>query len=92
MGKTCPLGAINLLKEFSHIDAYELADRLKKEGVETRPFFLGMHDQPVFNDIIFLNEKYPVSDYIAKNGLYLPSGLALTIEQLNSHQMFGRGL
>jgi perosamine synthetase len=72
-----------LLKEFSHIDAYELADRLKKKGVETRPFFLGMHDQPVFNDMgLFLNEKYPVSDYIAKNGLYLPSGLALTIEQI----------
>lgn len=72
-----------LLKKFSEIDAYELADRLKNKGVETRPFFLGMHDQPVFNNMgLFLNEEYPVSDYIAKNGLYLPSGLALTIEQI----------
>lgn len=72
-----------LLKKFSKIDAYELADRLKNKGVETRPFFLGMHDQPVFNNMgLFLDEEYPVSDYIAKNGLYLPSGLALTIEQI----------
>ena len=27
--------------------------------------------------------KYPVADYIAKYGLYLPSGLALTIDQID---------
>lgn len=59
-------------------DAESLAKRLKEEGVETRPFFLGMHEQPVFHQMgLFRNECYPVAEKIAKQGLYLPSGLAL---------------
>lgn len=72
-----------LLKDTCNIDAYQLASKLYDKGVETRPFFLGMHDQPVFHEMgLFLNEDYPVTDYIAKNGLYLPSGLAVTLEQI----------
>jgi perosamine synthetase len=64
-------------------DAVEFARRLKLEGVDTRPFFLGMHEQPVFHDMgLFNNERYPVTERIARQGLYLPSGLTLTDEQL----------
>ena len=67
------------------IDAAQFADRLKRLGVETRPFFLGMHEQPVFQSMgLFRGEAYPISERIARRGLYLPSGLALTTEQIES--------
>ncbi len=65
-------------------DAVQLARRLEAEGVETRPFFLGMHEQPVFLERgLFRGERYPVTERIARQGLYLPSGLALTEDQLS---------
>jgi len=65
------------------LDAPELARRLMAKGIETRPFFLGMHEQPVFQERgLFQGECYPVAERIARQGLYLPSGLALTEEQL----------
>ena len=42
-----------------------------------------MHEQPVFHKRgLFLNEHYPVAERLARQGLYLPSGLALTEDQL----------
>jgi perosamine synthetase len=73
-----------VLDESAHMDAIEFARRLKEQGVETRPFFLGMHEQPVFHARgLFLGERYPVAERIARQGLYLPSGLTLTEEQLD---------
>lgn len=64
-------------------DAAEVAQRLKAERVDTRPFFLGMHEQPVFQQRgLFGGERYPVAERIARQGLYLPSGLALSEDQL----------
>jgi perosamine synthetase len=66
------------------LDAAGFAQKLKDRGIETRPFFLGMHEQPVFHERgLFLHERYPVAENIARQGLYLPSGLALTEEQLS---------
>jgi len=68
-----------VLDESFGFDAVEAARRLKAEGVETRPYFLGMHAQPVFRGRgLFAGEEYPVADRIAERGFYLPSGLALT--------------
>jgi perosamine synthetase len=64
-------------------DATEFARRLKELGVETRPFFLGMHEQPVFHDMgLFKGTHHPISERIARRGLYVPSGLALTLDQI----------
>ena len=54
---------------------------LEKENIESRPLWKPMHLQPVF-------KKYPayingISDRLFKNGLCLPSGTALTEEDLN---------
>jgi perosamine synthetase len=66
------------------MDAVEFARRLAELGVMTRPFFLGMHEQPVFHQMgLFLDEKYPVTERIARQGLYLPSGMTLTEAQLS---------
>jgi perosamine synthetase len=64
-------------------DAAELARRLAAQGVQTRPFFLGMHEQPVFHRRgLFRDEHYPVAERLARRGLYLPSGLTLTEGQV----------
>jgi perosamine synthetase len=58
---------------------------LKEKGIATRPFFLGMHEQPVFQKMgMFRNERYPVAERLARKGLYLPSGLALKEEQIET--------
>jgi perosamine synthetase len=73
-----------VLDESTGLDAVEFARLLLAEGIETRPFFLGMHEQPVFADMgLFKGEKFPVAERIAQQGLYLPSGLTLTDAQLD---------
>ena len=73
------------LKDKAGMDNEELARRLKAKGVETRPFFLGMHEQPVFHKMgLFRGERYPVAERLARRGLYLPSGLALREEQIET--------
>lgn len=73
-----------VLDESTGMDASQFASRLKAKGVETRPFFLGMHEQPVFLEQgLFVGEHYPVAARIARQGLYLPSGLTLTEAQID---------
>jgi len=72
-----------VLDEATGMDAVEFARRLKSRGVETRPFFLGMHEQPaLWEQGLFQGEHYPVAERIARQGLYLPSGLTLTEQQV----------
>jgi len=72
-----------VVSEETGMDATEFSRRLAERDVETRPFFLGMHEQPVFQQRgLFRGESYPIAERIARQGLYLPSGLALTEEQL----------
>jgi perosamine synthetase len=72
-----------VIDESTGFDAEEFARKLKEKGVDTRPFFLGMHEQPVLlNRGLFHGERYPVAERIARQGLYLPSGLALTESQI----------
>ena len=72
-----------LVRETTGVDAAELAARLSEQGIETRPFFLGMHEQPVLQQRgLFEGESYPVTERLARQGLYLPSGLGLTESQI----------
>lgn len=72
------------LDESLGIDAKYMMDELKKKGIGTRPFFRGMHDQPILKKLnLFENEVYPLTDKAFKYGLYLPSGMTLTIEQID---------
>jgi perosamine synthetase len=71
-------------------DTWELCEqtvkKLSEARIGTRPFFWCMHEQPVFNKMgLFIGEKYPVAEKLARNGFYLPSGLGLSendIEQV----------
>lgn len=59
------------------------SQKLRELGVETRPFFMGMHEQPAFHQrSLFSNEHYPKAERLSRRGLYVPSGLALNEDQL----------
>jgi perosamine synthetase len=73
-----------VLDDDVRFDAVEFARRLRERGVDTRPLFLGMHEQPVLQQRdLFRGERYPVTERLAKRGLYLPSGLTLTEAQID---------
>lgn len=57
---------------------------LAEEGIGCRTFFWCMHEQPVYRKRgMFVNEVYPNAEYLARKGFYIPSGLALTKEQMD---------
>lgn len=62
-------------------DAFREA--LRERDVDTRDFFSSSAQQPVVRRLIHSQGPFPVSECIAAHGLYLPSGLALTAEQIH---------
>ena len=61
----------------------EVIKRLAKKNIGTRPFFWPMHKQDAFkNKNYFKKVILPNSEFIAKNGFYLPSGLGITMKEL----------
>ena len=57
---------------------------LAEEGIGSRTFFWCMHEQPVYKkQKLFINQTYPKAEYLARKGFYIPSGLALTKEQMD---------
>jgi perosamine synthetase len=72
-----------VLDEQLGFDAKEAMQRLKQFAIGSRPFFWPMHQQPVFLDRgMFQNEHHPVAERMAKNGFYIPSGMALSEQQI----------
>jgi perosamine synthetase len=73
------------LDEECKISAETVIDLLKERQIGARPFFVGLHAQPVFaRSGLFEGEQYPNTDRAHERGLYLPSGLALTTEQIDT--------
>lgn len=64
-------------------DAADAVTRLSARKIGSRPFFFPMHEQPVFRTMgLFRDERYPVAERLARRGFYIPSGMALTEEQM----------
>lgn len=73
-----------VIKNDFHLDAASVSEEMAKCGIGTRPFFFFLHEQPVLKKYGYsTEEKFPVSENLSRRGLYLPSGLALTIEQID---------
>ncbi|MCK9224199.1 MAG: DegT/DnrJ/EryC1/StrS family aminotransferase [Candidatus Muirbacterium halophilum] len=71
------------LKDSCIKTAKEVMQELGKYKIGTRPFFYPMHKQPVFNKMgLFLDDDLPNSEKLYERGFYIPSGLALTKEQI----------
>lgn len=61
----------------------DIMNRLAEHRIGTRPFFWPMHEQPVFRKMgLFQEDAFPVAERLARRGFYIPSGLALTDEQM----------
>lgn len=77
-----------LIEDEFGMSASKVMEELEKKGVETRPFFIPMHRQPVYmkKDDRFpdVTGEYPVSDALSRKGIYLPSSSSLTKEQINA--------
>jgi len=74
-----------VLSDSCGMDNTECAKRLYEKGVDTRPFFIGMHEQPALHKLgLFEDETYPVAERIARQGFYLPSGLTITVGQIET--------
>lgn len=72
-----------LLDEDVDMDAATFAVRLSEEGIETRPLFLGMHEQPVLRERgLFRGLSLPVTERLYRRGLYLPAGPGLSDAQI----------
>lgn len=63
----------------------EVEGKLLKKGVETRRFFIGMHKQESLRKYgCDCNGRYNVTEVLSDNGLYLPSGSGLNVEEIRS--------
>lgn len=72
-----------VLRDESGIYAEEAMRRLADKGIGTRPFFCPMHMQPVLRHMgFFSKESYPVAERLYRQGFYIPSGMALSDEQI----------
>jgi len=74
-----------VLNESVGYDAEEAMKRLAAKQIGTRPFFFPMHEQPVFRKMgLFQGTSCPVAERIARRGFYVPSGMALTTDQITT--------
>lgn len=72
-----------VMQRESRFTAHEVIDILSKQGIGCRPFFYPMHLQPSLRKLgLFQDEKYPVAENLYDKGFYVPSGLALSKEEI----------
>jgi len=70
-------------KEKFGISRDELMKKLEEKGIETRPFFIPMHQQPIFNKMeLFRGEKYHIAKKLSQEGINLPSSSSLTRKEI----------
>ena len=62
----------------------EIRKNLSEKGVSSRSFFYPIHLQPALRKRgLFENEKYPVAEMLWNYGLYLPSGVGITSDEID---------
>lgn len=62
----------------------EFRAKLLEKGVDTRDFFYTPNTQPALTDLGLGGGSFPVTERIAQEGCYLPSGLAITDDQIET--------
>ena len=60
--------------------ADEMMAELSQYGIGSRPFFFPLHNQPV---LCYSNGACPISENISRNGFYVPSGLAISADEID---------
>lgn len=71
------------VKAASKISRNLIRKKLFQQGIDTRDFFIPLHQQPVLKKLGFIDKShFPISDDLSLRGFYLPSGLAITKSQI----------
>ena len=60
----------------------KILDIMLKDGVEARPIFFPMSEMPPYQRYIDKLNEYPISKYLAKSSISLPSGVNLTKDDI----------
>jgi perosamine synthetase len=55
----------------------ELRKILREKGIETRPFFSCIHQQPFLANNLSNNKPFPIAERLSEKGLYFPSYISL---------------
>ncbi len=71
-----------LLQDAFPMTREEFRKKLADKGIDTRDFFHSSARQPAVRTRVGVQGPFTVSERIAERGMYLPSGLALTDEQI----------
>ena len=74
----CWLYTILIDKQKFGISRDDLIIRLQKENIETRPLFIPVHLQPIYNT----GQSLPVAEYLSDAGISLPSATGLDIKDI----------
>ncbi len=77
-----------VLDENVRLSRDELKDKLAEEGIETRSFFIPMHQQPAYvnktaENVPDCSGSFPIADRISRRGFYLPSSSNISDEEID---------
>jgi len=76
----CVYWLYSVLIDNKKVTRDELAEKLKKNSIETRNFFYPLHEMPIYQK--YANFTYPISSKVSKQGLNLPSSVKLSEEDV----------
>jgi perosamine synthetase len=73
-----------LLNDVSPMNAEKFQEILLARGIQTRRFFCPMHLQPLASKYdMKTDHQFPVADNLWDRGIYLPSGLGITEDEID---------
>ena len=73
-----------LIKKGNKLSRDKVMKKLLNLNIETRPFFVSMNKQKIFNKMkLFKNSKVLNSEYLSTNGFYLPSGIGIKNKEID---------
>ena len=75
-----------IVLKHKNITLTQIQKELKNKGIGTRPFFWPLHKQPLYkkyNDFNQRDDDFINTNFVADNGLYLPSGLSLKESEID---------
>jgi perosamine synthetase len=73
-----------LLEDDRLPDADEVIAALAERGIDARPFFLGLHEQPCLAGRVRVAGPMTTTERLSRRGLYLPSATDLTDAEVDS--------
>jgi len=73
-----------LLQSSARMSRSTFMKKLQARRVETRTFFYPLHMQPAIKKMFVVRTDLPISSRLARQGLYIPSGLTLSEQDIRS--------